>query len=62
MTSGAHTGARSRKLSENMVNRNAEVVRALVAKGGLEKLPVATDRARQIAEALMRRGVAATAQ
>lgn len=56
----AGTGAAlgMRKGAEKLANRNAEIARAIIANGGMEKLPVATDQARKIVESLMRRGVA----
>lgn len=59
---GAGLAAGSRKASEAVTRRNAELARAIVANGRLDKLPVATDSARKIAEALLRRGAAGAAQ
>ncbi len=59
---GMATGAASRKGAEAIVRSNAELARAIVANGGMETLPVATDSVRKIAESLMRRGVAAGPQ
>lgn len=42
---------------ESMTGRNAELVRALVAKGGLKAMPELTPQVRQIIEALVRRSV-----
>ncbi len=52
---GAAAGAGFRKASENVAMKNAEVVRALIANGGMQALPVASDGARKVAEALTRR-------
>lgn len=52
----------SRKLSEITTRKAAETARALVANGGLETLPVATDNARRVIETLMRRTAAAAPQ
>lgn len=46
------------KGSDALVNRNAEVVRALVANGGLKTLPKAPESVRKVIESLMRQGVA----
>lgn len=59
---GAASGEMASRIGDATARRRAELARALISQGGLENLPVATDRARQIAEALMRRGVAVTAQ
>lgn len=56
---GMAAGAGFRKGSEAVARRNAEVVRALIANGGLETLPVASPGARKVAEALTRRTVTA---
>jgi hypothetical protein len=48
--------------SDALTKRNAELARALVANGRMNTLPVATDSARQIAEALLRRTAAAGPQ
>lgn len=53
---GATTGARS--LSDKVIQRNAEIVRALVANGKLKALPAASDTARRITESLLRRTAA----
>lgn len=58
---GAGAAALSRKASEAITRKNAEIARALVANGTLKNLPVASDSTRKTVEALMRRG-AATAQ
>ncbi len=55
---GAVTGAAARRGSEAVSRKNAEVVRALIAAGGMERLPVASDGARKIVEALSRRTAA----
>lgn len=59
---GAAMGAGTRKLAENIVGKNAEIARALVASGKVPQLPVASPAARQITEALMRRGGATVPQ
>lgn len=55
LAAGTATAAGSRKLAENIVRRNAEIARALVASGKVPQLPVASDASRRIAEQLMRR-------
>ncbi|WP_434286307.1 hypothetical protein [Celeribacter sp. SCSIO 80788] len=55
---GAGTGMLARKGSEAVSRKNAEIVRALVANGGMQTLPVATDGTRKIVESLLRRGAA----
>jgi len=63
---GALAGMATGELTAEIANRNAvkaaEVARALIANGGIQNLPVATDQARRIAEALMRRTAAAGPQ
>lgn len=59
---GTALGAASRKGSEALVRRNAEIARALVASGKVPNLPVASEAARQVTEALMRRTAAAVPQ
>ena len=51
-----------RKGAEALANRNAEIARAVVANGGLNTLPVATNASRGIAEGLLRRAVVTGAQ
>lgn len=57
---GLATGAK--KGSEALTRKQAEALRAIIANGGLDKLPVATDQSRRIVEGLMRRGGAVAAQ
>lgn len=52
---GGAVGAGARKVSEGIVNKNAEIARALVASGRVPQLPVASPANRAIAEALVRR-------
>lgn len=52
---GTATAAGTRRASEAITQRNAEIARRLVAGGGLPKLPVASDQSRRIAEELLRR-------
>lgn len=52
---GMATSAMARKASEALTGRNAEIVRAIVANGGMKSLPTASDSARRITEALTRR-------
>jgi hypothetical protein len=59
---GAATGAGTRKLSENIVTKNAEIARALVASGKVPQLPVASPAMRQITETIMRRAGATVPQ
>ncbi|AUQ64436.1 hypothetical protein [Phaeobacter inhibens] len=56
---GAGGGAMARKASEKIAAKNAEVVRAVVANGGLLELPVAQSQIPVIAERLLRQGSAA---
>lgn len=53
---GAATGSISRKLSEAVASRNAEIARSMIANGGMNTLPVASDSSRKAIEALLRRG------
>ena len=55
---GAVTGSLARKGSTAIASRNAELVRALVANGKLNTLPVASDASRRAIESMLRRGVA----
>lgn len=59
---GAGAAFGLRKGAEKLAGRNAEIARAVIANGRLEKMPVATDSARKIAESLMRRTAAVTPQ
>lgn len=59
---GLATGAGSRKASEAIVRRNAEIARALVASGKVPNLPSTSEAVRQITEALTRRAGAAVPQ
>ena len=59
---GMATSAGFRKASEAVSSRNAEIARALVANGRVNTLPQASDQARQITEALLRRVGAAGSQ
>lgn len=59
---GMATSAGARKASEAVTGRNAEIVRALIANGGLQSLPVAPDSVRRITETLTRRIGAAGSQ
>lgn len=52
---GAATGALARKASDAVANKNAEIVRALIANGGMKSLPKASDTTRKIIETLVRR-------
>jgi hypothetical protein len=55
MLLGGAIGAGARKVSEGIVNKNAEIARALVASGRVPQLPVANPATRAITEALVRR-------
>ncbi|WP_146684143.1 hypothetical protein [Thioclava sediminum] len=55
---GAVTGSLARRGSEVIASRNAEIARAMVANGKLNRLPVASESSRRAIEALMRRGAA----
>lgn len=59
---GAAVSAGLRKGAESVASRNAEIARAVMAKGGLQQLPVATDSARRLMEATIRRAGAAAPQ
>lgn len=52
---GMGTAAASRKGSEALARKGAETVRAMIANGGMETLPVATDATRRTIEELLRR-------
>lgn len=56
---GAVTAAGARLGSDALTKRNAEIARALVAQGGMTSLPVVSPVARNVVEALTRRGTAA---
>ena len=62
MIAGGAIGAGARKVSEGLVNKNAEIARALVASGRVPQLPVASPANRAVTEALMRRTGAAVPQ
>jgi len=57
---GSATGGMSRELADEMAMKNAEMVRALIAKGGFKGIPEAGKIPRQVIEALMRRIGAST--
>jgi hypothetical protein len=59
---GAAAAAGTRRLAENIVTKNAEIARALVASGKVPQLPVASPAMRQITETLMRRAGATVPQ
>lgn len=59
---GAVLGTGVRKASEAVTSRNAEVVRALIANGGLKSLPTASPAIGRVTEALTRRVGAAGSQ
>jgi len=59
-TLAASTGAR--KLSDKVIKKNAEIVRALVAGGGLKQLPQGNPQITKIMEKLLRQGTAAALQ
>jgi hypothetical protein len=52
---GAGAAAATRKASEKITGKNAEIVRALIANGGMSQLPGASDSSRKIIEVLLRR-------
>jgi hypothetical protein len=62
MIAGGAIGAGARKVSEGLVNKNAEIARALVASGRVPQLPAASPANRAISEALLRRTGAAVPQ
>ena len=59
---GAGAAAATRKAAEAVTSKKAEIVRALIANGGMQTLPVASPRAAQVTETLLRRGTAAASQ
>lgn len=59
---GAAAAAGTRKLAEKVTTGKAEVVRALIANGGLQSLPQISSAPRAIIEKLMQRGTAAGLQ
>lgn len=59
---GALGAAAARKGAEALAGRNAEVVRAIIANGGLPELPKLAPQTRALIEALMQRGSAAALQ
>lgn len=59
---GGTAAAGARKLAEKVTTNKAEVVRALIANGGLQSLPQISAGPRNIIEALMQRGTAAGLQ
>lgn len=52
---GAGAAAGTRKLSEATTRRNAELARAIIANGGLQKAPKASPEVRRIVELLLQR-------
>lgn len=59
---GMGIAAGARKASEAITNRNAEIVRALVANGGTNALPAISQTPRSLIEAMLRRGAAPVSQ
>lgn len=59
---GALGAGAARKGAEMLAGRNAEVVRAIIANGGLPQLPQLAPQTRSVIEALMQRGTAAAVQ
>lgn len=59
---GALGAGAARKGAEMLAGRNAEVVRAIIANGGLPQLPQIAPQTRAVIEALMQRGSAAAVQ
>jgi hypothetical protein len=57
---GVNQGAA--RLAENIVSRNAEIARALIARGNVTNLPTASPRVRSIVESMVRRGAAPLVQ
>ncbi|QLB38231.1 putative internal virion protein/injection protein [Sulfitobacter phage phiGT1] len=57
---GAGLGMAARKGSEAVTGKNAEIVRAMIANGGLKSLPKSDPKIKQISEMLMRRVSAAS--
>jgi hypothetical protein len=62
MAIGAAGAAGARKAAEAVTTRKAEVVRALMANGGLAQLPKASPRAAEITEQILRRLTAVASQ
>ncbi len=59
---GALGAMAARKGAEALSSRNAEIVRAIIANGGLPELPKLAPQTRSVIEALMQRGTAASLQ
>ena len=59
---GAAAAAGTRKLAEKVTSNKAEIVRAMIANGGVPAVPQISSAARNIIEALMQRGTAAGLQ
>lgn len=59
---GAALASGTRKASEALANRQAEVVRAMIANGGIAQAPQIGTEARKIIENLLRAGMAAGVQ
>jgi hypothetical protein len=55
MIIGGGVAAGARKLSESVANKNADIVRAVIANGGMKSLPKADPRYQAITEQLLRR-------
>lgn len=62
LLAGGAVAAGTRKLAEKITTDKAEIVRALIANGGIKELPQASQLPRQIIERLMQRGTAAGLQ
>lgn len=59
---GALGAMAARKGAEALSGRNAEIVRAIIANGGLPELPKLAPQTRAVIEALMQRGAASSLQ
>lgn len=62
MVIGTGAAAGARKLSDVVANKNAEIVRALIANGGIKALPKANPKYGAITEQLMRRATSGSTQ
>lgn len=59
---GAVVAGGARRGAESVAERNAEIVRAIIANGGMQRAPQANPAIRDLTETLMRRGTAVSRQ
>jgi hypothetical protein len=62
MIIGGGVAAGARKLSDSVANKNAEIVRALIANGGMKALPKADPKYQALTEQLLRRATSGSSQ